>query len=75
MVPTLVPMESEMKHAAKKKKMFHLWWHPHNFGGDPTRMLKQLNELLLYFSILKTKYGFESNSMSEYAQLALEDEL
>ena len=25
----------QMTAAAKSNKLFHLWWHPHNFGADP----------------------------------------
>ena len=27
-------IKAQMTYAAKNDKLFHLWWHPHNFGND-----------------------------------------
>jgi hypothetical protein len=27
-------IKNDMSYAAKKGKIFHLWWHPHNFGAN-----------------------------------------
>ncbi len=66
-------IKGQMKYAAKKKKMFHLWWHPHNFGSNPKKMLKQLESILSYYSALRQKYGFESRTMNEFACSAIEE--
>lgn len=29
----------EMVHAAKKGELYHLWWHPYNFGANWRRTL------------------------------------
>ncbi len=57
-----------MKIAAKKGKVIHIWWHPHNMGADPDKFLEQIEELLICFKKLKTKYGFESVNMGELAE-------
>lgn len=57
-----------MKIAAKKGKVIHIWWHPHNMGADPDKFLEQIEELLVHFKKLEAKYGFESKSMGELAE-------
>lgn len=53
----------EMTQAAKNGAMYHLWWHPHNFGSDLSANLDYLEEILRHYSSLKAKYGFQSSSM------------
>ena len=57
-----------MKIAAKKGKVIHIWWHPHNMGANPDKFLEQIEELLIHFKKLQTKYGFESKNMGELAE-------
>ena len=59
-----------MLSAAKSGSMFHLWWHPHNFGADPNENLAQLKEILAYYKILKKKFGMQSLNMGEIADAA-----
>lgn len=61
-------IKSAMTHAAKTNKVFHLWWHPHNFGIHQDANLAFLEELLRHYLKLNRQYGFESRTMSEYAQ-------
>lgn len=63
-------IQSEMSSAAKNKEVYHLWWHPHNFGGNPTRNLMELQTLLQHFRTCQNKFGFESKSMSGINKLA-----
>ena len=56
-----------MKIAARKGKVFHLWWHPHNMGRDPERFLAQIEQLLIWYKKLHEEYGFESKNMGELA--------
>lgn len=62
-------IKKEMKFAAKKKEVYHLWWHPHNFGKNMNIMIEQLNEILDYYDFLKEKYGFCSMNMNEYSKV------
>lgn len=60
-------IKRSMTHAAKHGEVFHLWWHPHNFGKHQTENMKTLNILLDHFTYLKHTYGMESNTMYEAA--------
>lgn len=60
-------IKKQMRASAKSGQMFHLWWHPHNFGNYTDEMLDQLELILSYYDYLKEKYGFCSLSMREYA--------
>ena len=62
-------IKNEMSEAAKNGMLYHLWWHPHNFGNNPKRALFELTELLEFYSDLKIKYGFKSNNMSGIIKL------
>ncbi|WP_297337695.1 polysaccharide deacetylase family protein [Algoriphagus sp.] len=54
---------SEMEAAAKCQEIYHLWWHPHNFGNDPVASMLELEQILEKFLELQQKYGFESKTM------------
>ena len=36
-------IKNEMTYAAKNNQLYHLWWHPHNFGKIPGRKHEVLN--------------------------------
>jgi hypothetical protein len=57
-----------MTYAAKRGEVFHLWWHPHNFGINQKENLKFLNSILQHYTFLKEKYGFESLSMNDLSK-------
>ena len=57
-----------MKKAAINGEVFHLWWHPHNIGKNTEECLKQLRELFSYYKELNSTYGFQSQSMREFAE-------
>jgi peptidoglycan/xylan/chitin deacetylase (PgdA/CDA1 family) len=54
---------SEMTRAAKTGGLYHLWWHPHNFGYHPDECLKELEEILQHHASLQKKYGLLSMNM------------
>jgi len=56
-------IKKEMTRAAKFNKLYHLWWHPHNFGTYPKRALEELEELLKHYKSLNEKYNFQSLNM------------
>lgn len=56
-------IKSEMTEAAKNDKIYHLWWHPHNFGNHPEENLKDLEILLNHFQLCQEKFGFQSTHM------------
>lgn len=55
----------EMQYAAKHGKIYHLWWHPHNFGTYTSQNLKELEVILKCFKSCQQNYGMESVTMKE----------
>lgn len=55
---------SEMDYAAKNGEVYHLWWHPHNFGNNPKQSMVELKKIILHFLRLHEQYGMESQSMA-----------
>ncbi|QDH79814.1 polysaccharide deacetylase family protein [Echinicola soli] len=58
---------SEMTYAAKHNLVYHLWWHPHNFGHAPEESMLELCQLLDTFIKLKGQYGMCSVNMGQLA--------
>ena len=58
-------IKNEMTEAAKNGKIYHLWWHPHNFGRYTEMNLLFLERILKHFHELKTKFNFQSRNMHE----------
>lgn len=56
---------NEMEYAAKNGEVYHLWWHPHNFGNSPDASMQELIQILSHFGELKSKYGMESMHMEK----------
>ena len=62
----------EMSHAAKHNKVYHLWWHPHNFSVNPAQSFSDLEIILAHFQTLKDAYKMESHTMGEIAYIYTE---
>ena len=60
-------IKRSMTHAARTGGIFHLWWHPHNFGAQSEQNLLQLQQILDHYRTLQERYGFISLNMSEIA--------
>jgi hypothetical protein len=58
---------SGLNYAAKNGLVYHLWWHPHNFGGDPQANLAFLRRILDYFREMQNKYAIKSLNMKGLA--------
>lgn len=63
-------IKNEMTKAAKNGEIYHLWWHPHNFGSKMDKNFSFLNEILKHFEYLRSKYGMKSLNMAEIAELS-----
>jgi hypothetical protein len=59
---------SAMEVAARHGTVFHLWWHPHNFGTNLEHNLAFLRKILDWFDMLQNRYGMRSLSMTEAAR-------
>lgn len=60
-------IKKEMTYAAKNNEMYHLWWHPHNFGMNITENIANLTVILNHYQLLNKKYGFTNLTMKEAA--------
>ena len=58
-----------MTHAAKNNLVFHLWWHPHNFGINLGKNMSFLLEIMRHYKKLENKYGMTSLNMGEISGL------
>ena len=58
-------IKNDMLAAAKNGKIYHLWWHPHNFGLYTEQNILQLDIICNWFCKLKNKYGMKSSFMRE----------
>ena len=62
-------IKNEMTVAAKQNKIYHLWWHPHNFGINQKQNLNMLEDILKHYNRLFKQYGFESHTMNQLTNL------
>jgi len=53
--------------AAATGGVFHLWWHPFNFGRDPDRLVPKLERILSYADDLRTSGRLELRSLRSIA--------
>lgn len=60
---------AEMERAATQNEVYHLWWHPHNFGTYPQESMRELAQLIAHFKALNESYGFASLNMESVTQL------
>lgn len=56
-----------MTKAAKRGQIYHLWWHPHNFGRYSAKQFAFLEAILDHYQVLHTRYGWQSANMHEVA--------
>jgi hypothetical protein len=56
-----------MRDAAHRRRIFHLWWHPHNFARHPEQSFAFLDQLLDEFDHLAHQEGMRSMSMRDVA--------
>jgi hypothetical protein len=59
-----------LKAAAISKRIFHLWWHPHNFGAFPDQNLWALRSIIATYAYWRDRTGMQSMNMQEIAALA-----
>lgn len=64
-------IKASMTYAAKHGLVYHLWWHPHNFGTDLQENFSFLEKILIHFSDLHKRYDFESMSMAQLSNVLM----
>ena len=65
---------SGLEYAASRGLIYHLWWHPHNFGVNLQENLNFLEKILQSYRKLNTQYKMQSLSMGEIAKLCLDSQ-
>jgi peptidoglycan/xylan/chitin deacetylase (PgdA/CDA1 family) len=60
-------IKEEMEVAARSGHIYHLWWHPHNFGFFSEENLEGLRQILIWLKVLELKYGMRSMHMQDTA--------
>jgi hypothetical protein len=63
----LLRITESLRKAAADGGIFHLWWHPHNFGLHLEENLRFLRTILEAFAACRSRYGMRSLSMAEVA--------
>jgi hypothetical protein len=57
-------IHQSIRAAAQRGEIFHLWWHPHNFGVHQEENLSFLRKILEEFQTCRTQHGMLSLTMS-----------
>lgn len=65
-------IKNEIQYAAKHGEMYHLWWHPHNFGANMEKNMRNMELVLSYYAECHKKYGMKSYKMNELSALIKE---
>lgn len=63
-------LRKSLRDAARGRRVFHLWWHPHNFGNWTDENLRFLRAFLEEVARLRQDEGLLSLTMAEAADLA-----
>ena len=63
-------IKKAMSEAAINRRIFHLWWHPHNFGINTNKNIDFLAKIIEHYNFLKKKHGMKSLNMGELCLLS-----
>ena len=63
----------QVKLAALEDAIFHIWFHPHNFGVHLEENLQVLEAILQAFVFARERYGMRSLSMGSVADMVREE--
>ena len=58
--------------AARESRIFHVWWHPHNFASFPQQNMAFLRRILAEVSRCRSEHGLQSLTMGEVDRLVRE---
>lgn len=64
-------IKSEIAAAARGQKLYHLWWHPHNFGRNTEQNLNDLKSVLMAFAKAAADDGMVSMNMADVSAAGL----
>ncbi len=60
----ILRIKKGMRRAAKNNELFHLWWHPHNFGKNIDKNIDCLEKIFKEYKRLNDEYQFTSETMT-----------
>jgi hypothetical protein len=63
-------LRSGLRAAARHGRIFHLWWHPHNFSQYRSENFAVLEQILDEFGQLAESDGMQSLNMADVAATA-----
>ena len=63
-------IKKEMEYAARHDEVYHLWWHPHNFGANINENFAFLERILKTYQELNERCGMRSMTMSEIVSMS-----
>lgn len=63
-------IKNSMRHAARNREIFHIWWHPHNFGRFTDENLRFLRNVLDCLNHWRREEAMLSLTMAEVAKRA-----
>jgi hypothetical protein len=58
-----------MDDAAQHQRIYHLWWHPHNFGSNIDHNIAFMSRIAEHYVTLRQRHGMQSLNMGELANL------
>lgn len=61
-------IKKEIERSLECEEIYHLWWHPHNFGHYPKENLIILEELMQWIKEKMEGFGLQSLSMKEVGE-------
>jgi peptidoglycan/xylan/chitin deacetylase (PgdA/CDA1 family) len=64
-------LRSGLRDASRRGRIFHIWWHPHNFASHPAQSFGLLERLLDEFERLAVSDGIQSLAMGDVAEVLL----
>lgn len=67
-------IKNEMTKVAQEGGIFHLWWHPHNFGIQRDAKLAFLEDILEHYQAVRSQYGMVSSNMATVAEGCLAED-
>ena len=68
-------IRKEMLHAARHGKLYHIWWHPHNYGMNIDENLRFLERILEVYQDCHNRYGMQSFTMEEFRNHLINNKL
>jgi len=65
----LARIKAGLRSAARHGRIFHLWWHPHNFSRYPRQSFEILGKVLDEYERLAVNEGLRSFTMRDVARV------